>query len=172
MRPERTTDRLLATEPQAFGPLQNYYVLEPTPCPYLPGRRERKLLTEISGPQAQRTYEALTLAGFRRSHRSAYRPACTHCNACTPVRVVVADFAPGRSLRRILRSNADLTVRFTPPRATAEQFALFRGYIHSRHGDGEMAGMNEQEYRDMRSEEHTSELKSLMRISYAVFCLK
>src|SRR3546814_11933229 len=74
MRPERTTDRLLATEPQSFGPLQNYYVLEPTPCPYLPGRRERKLLTEISGPQAQRTYEALTLAGFRRSHRFAYRP--------------------------------------------------------------------------------------------------
>src|SRR3546814_3169332 len=27
-------------------------------------------------------------------------------------------------------------------------------------------------YRDMRSEEHTSELQSLMRISYAVFCLK
>src|SRR3546814_4422168 len=26
--------------------------------------------------------------------------------------------------------------------------------------------------RDMRSEEHTSELQSLMRISYAVFCLK
>src|SRR3546814_9859646 len=26
--------------------------------------------------------------------------------------------------------------------------------------------------RSMRSEEHTSELKSLMRISYAVFCLK
>src|SRR3546814_2412551 len=27
-------------------------------------------------------------------------------------------------------------------------------------------------YRAMRSEEHTSELQSLMRISYAVFCLK
>src|SRR3546814_1650955 len=27
-------------------------------------------------------------------------------------------------------------------------------------------------YRDCRSEEHTSELQSLMRISYAVFCLK
>src|SRR3546814_8942097 len=26
--------------------------------------------------------------------------------------------------------------------------------------------------RDIRSEEHTSELQSLMRISYAVFCLK
>src|SRR3546814_5254301 len=28
------------------------------------------------------------------------------------------------------------------------------------------------EYRYLRSEEHTSELQSLMRISYAVFCLK
>src|SRR3546814_3660239 len=28
------------------------------------------------------------------------------------------------------------------------------------------------EYANMRSEEHTSELQSLMRISYAVFCLK
>src|SRR3546814_6843692 len=28
------------------------------------------------------------------------------------------------------------------------------------------------EYLDQRSEEHTSELQSLMRISYAVFCLK
>src|SRR3546814_2395884 len=28
------------------------------------------------------------------------------------------------------------------------------------------------EQRDIRSEEHTSELQSLMRISYAVFCLK
>src|SRR3546814_5726170 len=31
---------------------------------------------------------------------------------------------------------------------------------------------SEIEYLDERSEEHTSELQSLMRISYAVFCLK
>ncbi|HEY9548038.1 MAG TPA: arginyltransferase [Kiloniellaceae bacterium] len=149
MRPERTTDRLLAKEPQAFGPLQNYYVLEPNPCPYLPGRMERKLLTEISGPCAQEVYDTLTLSGFRRSHRFAYRPACSRCNACTPVRVVVDGFTPGRSLRRILRSNGDLTGALLPARATAEQFGLFRRYIQSRHGDGEMAGMTEQEYRDM-----------------------
>src|SRR3546814_10611901 len=35
------------------------------------------------------------------------------------------------------------------------------------------AGIEEQKAaRDQRSEEHTSELQSLMRISYAVFCLK
>lgn len=149
MRPERTTDRLPAAEPQAFGPLQNYYVLEPNLCPYLQGRMERKLLTEISGPQAQQIYDTLTLAGFRRSHRFAYRPACSQCNACTPVRVVVAGFTPGRSLRRILRSNADLVASFVPAQATPEQYALFRRYIESRHSDGEMAGMSEQEYRDM-----------------------
>src|SRR3546814_10172605 len=37
------------------------------------------------------------------------------------------------------------------------------GYIRSQHINAEAA---------LRSEEHTSELQSLMRISYAVFCLK
>src|SRR3546814_4689596 len=31
---------------------------------------------------------------------------------------------------------------------------------------------NDKQWRSFRSEEHTSELQSLMRISYAVFCLK
>jgi arginine-tRNA-protein transferase len=124
-------------------------VLEPSFCPYLPAQLESKLLTEISGPSAQSAYETLTLAGFRRSHRFAYRPACAHCNACVPVRVVVNAFAPGKSLRRIRRANDDLTVSMRPARATPEQFALFCRYVRSRHGDGEMAGMTEQEYRSM-----------------------
>lgn len=149
MKAERTTERLRAAEPSDFGPLQNFYVLEPNVCPYLPGRLENKLLTEISGAQAQTTYDRLSQAGFRRSHRFAYRPACSHCNACVPVRVVVGRFEPGKSLRRINRANADLTVRMVPAKATSEQFALFHRYIASRHGDGEMAGMSEQEYRSM-----------------------
>jgi len=118
-------------------------------CPYLEGRLERKLLTEISGSQAQGTYDGLTQAGFRRSHRFAYRPACSHCDACVPVRVLVGQFAPGKSLRRISRANTDLSIQITPARATAEQFELFRHYIESRHGDGEMAGMTDREYVSM-----------------------
>src|SRR3546814_2596233 len=37
---------------------------------------------------------------------------------------------------------------------------------------GQHPGLNVGEGHDIRSEEHTSELQSLMRISYAVFCLK
>src|SRR3546814_6798126 len=39
-------------------------------------------------------------------------------------------------------------------------------------GDGDLALARQQFHRAHRSEEHTSELQSLMRISYAVFCLK
>src|SRR3546814_2065025 len=42
-------------------------------------------------------------------------------------------------------------------------------------GEGRLAVVDmrdDGEVADMRSEEHTSELQSLMRISYAVFCLK
>src|SRR3546814_4823094 len=35
-----------------------------------------------------------------------------------------------------------------------------------------LSGLNSRPVQSMRSEEHTSELQSLMRISYAVFCLK
>src|SRR3546814_1612312 len=36
----------------------------------------------------------------------------------------------------------------------------------------QIIGFNDTAHTVLRSEEHTSELKSLMRISYAVFCLK
>src|SRR3546814_3051231 len=46
---------------------------------------------------------------------------------------------------------------------------------HDPHGDAdrpERALLLPRHRRPLRSEEHTSELQSLMRISYAVFCLK
>src|SRR3546814_6457248 len=40
------------------------------------------------------------------------------------------------------------------------------------HAKGEITSILQTELESGRSEEHTSELQSLMRISYAVFCLK
>src|SRR3546814_10272450 len=47
-------------------------------------------------------------------------------------------------------------------------------YINDRQTDynGARAIINSRDTATARSEEHTSELQSLMRISYAVFCLK
>src|SRR3546814_3822662 len=47
--------------------------------------------------------------------------------------------------------------------------AWYRNLVES-HPDGDLGGRVH--VMDGRSEEHTSELQSLMRISYAVFCLK
>src|SRR3546814_5239894 len=43
---------------------------------------------------------------------------------------------------------------------------------HIRQGDAYEVNLCQEFYAEKRSEEHTSELQSLMRISYAVFCLK
>src|SRR3546814_1495136 len=48
-----------------------------------------------------------------------------------------------------------------------------RDYLHDHHPGGERNHPARAALvRIVRSEEHTSELQSLMRISYAVFCLK
>src|SRR3546814_5625092 len=44
--------------------------------------------------------------------------------------------------------------------------------IEKMEADGIVSAPNHVGKREVRSEEHTSELQSLMRISYAVFCLK
>ena len=121
----------------------------PMPCPYLPGRIERHVFAEVAGTDAVDHYEALARAGFRRSHRVAYRPSCSGCRACVPVRVVADRFQPARSQRRVARANADLGAVVLAPTATAEQFRLFARYQRSRHGDGEMARMGFDDYRAM-----------------------
>ena len=128
---------------------QFFYTTAPLPCPYLPGRTERKIVTELSGTEAEALHERLSRAGFRRSHNIAYAPVCPGCQACVPIRVVSEDFTPDRTQRRILRANADLTVSEIPARATAEQFTLFQRYQKNRHADGDMAAMGYYDYRAM-----------------------
>lgn len=118
----------------------------PMTCPYLPGRMEQQLFTELSGPAAQSVFERLGEAGFRRSHHIMYRPVCTRCDSCIPVRVVASDFDFTRSWRRILNKNDDLDAVDVGARVSEEQFDLFRRYVESRHGDGDMANMSARDY--------------------------
>jgi arginine-tRNA-protein transferase len=129
-----------------------FYVTAPQPCPYLPGQSERKLFTALSGDGARALNDALSKQGFRRSQNVLYRPACSECAACLSARIRVADHAPGRSHRRVLRRNAHLVREATSPWATEDQFALFRRYLDSRHADGGMADMDIFEFAAMVEE--------------------
>ncbi|CAA7622313.1 arginyltransferase [Magnetospirillum sp. SS-4] len=126
-----------------------FFTTAPLPCPYIPGRLERKIVTELNGGDADSLHEALSRAGFRRSHSIAYTPACPGCSACIPVRILVGGFSPDKTMRRIGRVNSELTAARVPAKATAEQFRLFSRYQESRHVGGDMALMGFYDYRSM-----------------------
>jgi leucyl-tRNA---protein transferase len=128
---------------------QFFYTTAPLPCPYVAGRTERKVVTEIAGPEAETLHDRLSRAGFRRSHNIAYAPVCPSCQACIPIRIPVATFQPDRTLRRIAQANAMVDGYEVPARATAEQYQLFQRYQLARHGAGDMATMSFYDYRAM-----------------------
>lgn len=119
-----------------------FFLTAPTPCPYLEGRMERKIFTRVDNDQTAHLNNILTHAGFRRSQSILYRPACELCSACKSARIPVADFEPSRTQRRVSRRNADLLRMARPAEAMPEQFALLSRYLNTRHGDGDMAGMD------------------------------
>lgn len=122
-----------------------FFLTGPRPCPYLPGRKERKLFTNLSGPHAAGLHDDLALHGFRRSQNIAYRPACAGCHACLSTRVRVADFEPTKAQRRVLRRNEDVDRRVDESWSDPEHYALFRAYVSQRHADG---GMTDMDYYD------------------------
>lgn len=126
-----------------------FYLTPAGPCPYLPGRRERKVFTKLDGPMPGALHDALAQSGFRRSQTIAYKPVCDGCTACVSVRVAAEDFVWTHNRRRILRRNADLVRQIQPPLARREQFALLRTYLDSRHAGAGMDGINLFEYAAM-----------------------
>lgn len=131
-----------------------FYLTAPSPCPYLPGREERKVFTHIVGRRAREINEILTQGGFRRSQTIAYRPACEGCRACISVRVLVDEFTPSANMRRVLKLNRDLVANVVPNQPTSEQYGLFRRYLEARHGGGGMADMTVLDYAMMVEDSH------------------
>ena len=129
-----------------------FYVTAPQTCPYLDGRRERKLFTALQGEHAGQLNDALSKQGFRRSQNVLYRPSCADCSACMSARIKVADFEPRKAHQRTLRRNTTLTRNARSPWATEEQYNLFRRYLDNRHAAGGMADMDVFEFAAMIEE--------------------
>ncbi|MBH68639.1 MAG: arginyltransferase [Rhodospirillaceae bacterium] len=121
----------------------------PVPCPYLTGKTERRLATDISSLRGQNSHDILAEGGFRRSQHISYRPACPGCDACKAIRIRVEDFQWTKRFRRIRNRNRDLTKSWAKARVTEEQFRLFKYYQLSRHSGGEMALMDYVDFRGM-----------------------
>jgi arginyl-tRNA--protein-N-Asp/Glu arginylyltransferase len=146
--------RLEITVTQHSRNTPQFYLTAPSPCPYLPGQEERKVFTHLVGERAAQLNDLLTHGGFRRSQSIAYRPACETCRACISVRVIVEDFRPTRSMRRVIERNSDVAGDFRVPVPTSEQYSVFRSYLDSRHRDGGMVDMTVLDYAMMVEDSH------------------
>lgn len=132
------------TEQQKNFP--EFYVTAPQPCPYLADRFERKLFTHLTHDKPRELIDNLLKGGFRRSQNIAYMPYCEGCQACVSVRILVDEFKPRRTMRRVCEANKDLQATRVEAIPTSEQYSLFRDYIDARHSDGGMANMSVLDY--------------------------
>ena len=133
------------TEQQKHFP--EFYVTAPQPCPYLPGRLERKLFTHLTHDKPPALVDNLLKGGFRRSQNIAYMPYCEGCQACVSVRVLVERVRARRArCAACIEANQDLVARRLQATPTSEQYSLFRAYIDARHANGGMADMSVLDY--------------------------
>src|SRR3546814_6724880 len=100
----------------------------------------------------------------------ASRRRHTSCALVTGVQTCALPISRQFARRAILREQESAAIERQHPRQNAHRAAP--GARPDVVDDGIIGKSGAFGAVDLRSEEHTSELQSLMRISYAVFCLK
>lgn len=128
------------------------YTTYPHSCSYLDEQEATTLFVDPRQPVDKQLYSNLSLLGFRRSGNHIYRPHCTHCEACIPARIPVADFVASRGQRRTLNRNQDLRVRRSDDLRDDEAYDLYCRYIELRHADGDMYPPDREQYESFLSD--------------------
>ncbi len=95
------------------------------PCGYFEGHAftsEHYMIGSIDNDDL----DSLLEAGYRHFGCYFFRPVCTHCHRCVPIRVLLPGYKFPRSARRLFNRNSRFRTEVTEPRPSGEAFELYR----------------------------------------------
>ncbi|KZY39858.1 MULTISPECIES: arginyltransferase [unclassified Oleiphilus] len=125
-------------------------------CSYLPGMQASTVFADPKVIIDTDTYSELSAQGFRRSGQHYYRPHCTSCQACTPIRVSAPNFQRSKSQKRVWNKNSQVKGKILPADFHEDHYLLYEKYIHSRHADGDMYPPSRDQYRSFLVNGHST----------------
>lgn len=105
---------------------------EPRKCSYLPWETASLEIRAVPDPSPEE-YGHLLARGYRRFGWQVFRPACPNCSACRSLRVLVRQFTPSSSQRRVLRANERVRAELHPLFGSREHIELFNLYHRFMH---------------------------------------
>jgi len=123
-----------------------FYLTSAYPCSYLPGQMARSLVATPNELVDSAAYSELIRLGFRRSGAYNYRPQCSQCQACVPVRLVVDEFERNRTQRRAWKAHSAMTAAVLELVYDPAHHELYRRYQSSRHAGGGMDQDDQNQY--------------------------
>lgn len=118
-------------------------------CSYLDNHQAATVFVDPQAKIKTRAYSLFSELGFRRSGDHVYRPHCSLCNECKPLRINVDDFILSRSQKRLLKKNTTTTLTWAGAEFNEEHFELYGRYMSSRHEGSSMESDDPEHYMRM-----------------------
>ena len=96
----------------------------PSNCPYIKGEEFTQEYF-FAKNLAQEELDILLQNGWRKFGIYFFRPKCSMCSKCLPLRVLVKDFDFSKKQRRLLRKNSDVVIRKEPHEFKEEYYSIY-----------------------------------------------
>jgi arginine-tRNA-protein transferase len=127
------------------------------PCNYLPEQQERLLIAVDPLLHDSEHYSWLMHQGFRRSGNDIYRPHCSSCQACQSIRVLVANFMPSKSQKRLLKRSEHFLIKRSD-KIKSSYYPLYEKYINEIHCDGSMFPASPEQFKSFTQNDITEQI--------------
>ena len=96
-------------------------------CAYLKGKTSLTEYNIISRPTIEMAEDYLD-QGWRRFGKMFFRPNCTNCSLCVPLRVDLKNFKISKSMKRAIKRNKDIYIEIGTPECSQEHINLHNIY--------------------------------------------